>query len=378
MDLMEQKQGILMGIGLTLLGLYVFGFFHTPSEVKQVPTFETVVDRPIDLSVRAKREKVVKAKEKKIEKGHEWGVLTKMKKPSPVAISAKVSAKHDKIKEDANKKQDNEKQDEEEKNANKTTEDNTQGVMVAHYDPHLSDSDVAQPESSPKAFGGGIGLSHRGQQESDPTLKNVDQWIDWLSNAPSWGKVENFISAYRSQEVLESVFYSVIEALIESPHSQVRHYGFLALSSVPDFKSFQLLVRIASVKDGLGNQERANKDLQSAYVGVHHLPILSQALDSTEDNMKLKASIVAEISAKKNLKNISNPNTVSVDRGRVERRPINGGASPHPLTSPRTAYENIANKLEYLATNDSNAEVQASAGSAARTIHNLLLRVASF
>ena len=82
MDLMEQKQGILMGIGLTLLGLYIFGFFHKPSEVQQAPAFETVVDQPIDLSVRAKREKVAKAeaKEKKIAKGDEWGVLAKMQK----------------------------------------------------------------------------------------------------------------------------------------------------------------------------------------------------------------------------------------------------------------------------------------------------------
>ena len=250
--------------------------------------------------------------------------------------------------------------------------------MVANYDPYASGSDVAEPESSPKAFGGGIGLPHRGQQVDDPTAKSVDQWIDFLSNGHSWSKMEKFISAYRSQEVLDSVFYSVIEALIESPHSQIRHYGFLALSSIPDFKSFQLLVRIASIKDGLGNQERANKDLQSAYIGVHHLPILSQALDSTEDNMKLKASIVAEISAKKNLTN-KQPNLAGTESGRVERRPLKGGNnSPHPLASPRTAYQNIANKLEYLATNDSNAEVQASASNAARTIHDLLLRVAAF
>ena len=376
MDVLDQKQGILIGIGLTLLGLYVFGFFTSspnPVEEDKIQAENTSfkdLDMPIAVNTKARERKRTETKKEDLQKGQEWGTLKKMMKDLPVAVSAKVSPNHNvKAEEKEEEKEEEDKEEDEEKNA-EATDENPQGTIVAQHVPE-SNPELAKSEDTVMAFGTAP-VFPQARQKQNPALESVDQWINFLLSPPSWDKMEGFISAYKSQEVLESVFYSVIEALLENANSQVRHYGFLVLSSVTDFKSFEILVRIASNNDSFGNQDKARQTLESSYIGVHHLPILNQALESHEDNMKLKAISVAEISANKNLKNQNRSLVTNNEGGRVQRRPIDGRPSTPPPSASQ-AYRSLAEKLNQIASTDNNPDVQSSADRVARTIDNLLL-----
>lgn len=378
MELIEQKKGIFIGIGLTLLCLYGFGLLPRPflmERVKEdIKAQDIGINQLLDETKSAKLKpthKTVKNPKKKPEKGQEWGVLKKMVKDSPVAISAEVAVEHGKAVTDEKAEEKEDKEKEEDKNAKAQEKEN---VLTAQYQPPQPTLDEIQPEVEKPmtAFGGGIPPFSLTDQPKNQALETVEEWIAYLSNTPTWDKTENFIRSYKSQVILESVFYSVIEALIAHVDPQVRNFGFLALGGTPSLRSFQQLVEISSQSDEMGNHTRADKDLRSSYIVAKHLSILSQALDSNEDHTKLKATEVIEASAKKNLKT-SSPTLASSNTGRAERLPIYGN-SPSPINDPslRTSYQDIASKLEHIANTDQNAELQNRAGRVAQTIHQLL------
>ena len=368
MNLSEQKHGILIGISLTVIVLYLFGFFSpSPPPPKQIQEqtgqarLDKLLDEPLSLYAGARRDKSKRSKESQL--GKQWGVaLRKMMKGE--VSGRKVMTDSNTTNQQA-KKTENKKDKEDKKTDEDDDNKNDENVEYAD-DSYYADTTKNQKDNTKDlgvaGISGGLVLPYTGSTgHDDPqTLDTVDEWIAYFIDANSLSSTDKLVNATRSKEISEELFYLVVEELMVNFREKLKRYGVIVLNKTPSLESFHRLVRISESNSYDQDVQSSIENALQQYSNINHIQVLIDAINSQEDNTKLKAIEVSVRSAQINL------------RGDQDNPTTQEGQQPPHFDRKRIIYESLKITLENVAQKDSSQRVRQQAEDAARIIGDLL------
>lgn len=367
MNLSEQKHGILIGISLTIIVLYLFGFFSPslpPPKQIQEQTEQTrldkLLDEPLGLYAGARPDKSKRSKES----GKQWGVaLRKMMKGevSGRKVMTDSNTTNQQAKKTENKKDKEDKKTDE--NDDNKDDENVEYTDDSYYADTTKKQKDGTEDLGVAGISGGFVLPYTGSAgHDDPqTLDTVDEWIAYFIDANSLSSTDKLVNAKRSKEISEELFYLVVEELMVNFREKLKRYGIIVLNKTPSLESFHRLVRISESNSYDQDVQNSIENALQQYSSINHIQVLIDAINSQEeDNTKLKAIEVSVRSAQINLRGDQNNPTTQE------------GQQPPHFDRKRIIYGSLKITLENVAQKDSSQRVRQQAEDAARIIGDLL------
>ena len=366
----EQKQGILIGIGLTITALYIFGFFSSfqasPKQVQkqaQQTGLNQLLDEPLGLhaDVRQNRSK----RNKKSQIGKQWGVA--LKNMMENKGSNKKVMTGSKTTDPQTEKTTNKKNKKEDKQTEENADKNTDGTDNSYYADAIKEQKTNE-DLGIAGISGNFALPYTTDRNDPQSLDTIDEWIAYFINTNSLSSTDKLVNAKRSKEISEDLFYSVVEELIANFRDKLKRYGIIILNKTPSLESFHRLVRISENRNHEHEQDIQNsiENALQQYMNINHIQVLIDAVNSQEDNTKLKAIEISISSAQINLRGGQNIDH-SIDQAGQQLQP----QTVH-FDRKRIIYGSLKMALENVAQKDHNQKVRQRAEEAARIIGELL------
>ncbi len=202
------------------------------------------------------------------------------------------------------------------------------------------------------------------QEDEEDQTRTEEEWIEYLFNAPSVEKFEEFLLAHRTNEVDIDMYYRITLLLLESNRLELNKYGLLALASTPSYTSFAHLAIVAEDHPKSKIQNKAKAELNT-YSSLKHLALIRNALSDDVSVIRYHGARLIGISADRNL--------ISID-------PDSGDRGLRDPNDPNTAniiqnsekYIPLIEVLDRVANNDSVGIVREAAFNSARIIDERL------
>ena len=372
MEFNEQEKGIFIGVILTVMFVYIFNFLFPSQDsskldLQKEEIQQTQADRflnePLGLYTGVERIDEDESQRKNTLK-------RKRKRRSRKKIAARKGRNNNKRDVKRNKVKNDEKKEDEDKKAEdeEAEEEKNENINVADNDPYTAEN--RENNESISGISGSLYPNAAATEDNNNTheFDTVEEWLVYFINAQSLSSIDKFTNAYLSKEISGTLFYAVIEDLLINFRESLNHYGLIALDKVPSSESFEHLVHISEDADHPhppNVQSRAKGSLKT-YTNFSYIDILSETLDSSKDNVRLKTIDVVQTSAQVNLR--SND---QLSNGESRQRVLPSGIGG----SRKIIYDSVKIKLESIAQKDVNSTVRIQASQAANVIGDLLQKL---
>jgi hypothetical protein len=195
------------------------------------------------------------------------------------------------------------------------------------------------------------------QQDPNKIPVTVEEWIAYLVANPSFEKTSKFIQLAQIGVVKSEVFYPVVEKMLSS-EGRLPEFGVMALGSLPNAQSFELLAAVAneqSMPDKL--KQSAQQDMDT-YVRIEYVSFLGTVAATSKDAAVANIAINMIQRSYQNLQPLSS----SQPTASTTRTPASS------LKKIYDIYEQIATALATTGTASTDGSVK---DNAARTAHYL-------
>ncbi len=196
--------------------------------------------------------------------------------------------------------------------------------------------------------------------QSSSTKWTLAEWEADLLKEPQTTETQRFISLYKSGAVSSTIFYDIVNMMLEDSRQAMRALGVTCLSSTPSVASLTLLEPLQTNSTS-AIQSQAQQAL-AAYTTVQNLPILYSILKS-DSSLTTEALSLLTTSAQNNL----GTTTTSTTAGGS----TTGASTLSYQSSVQQSYSAFLTVLQNLST-QGNSQVQTAASQALSTLEGLL------
>lgn len=123
---------------------------------------------------------------------------------------------------------------------------------------------------------------------SKSSNKNISSWTSLLVNTPSASLIGAFEALYKTNQISESDFYSVLDAMKASTNSEARYFSVQAAALYQNISSFKILADESQAESN-GEIKNYAQSAIRAYAVAADISILNQALASGDPYEVLEA-----------------------------------------------------------------------------------------
>ncbi len=184
--------------------------------------------------------------------------------------------------------------------AAKKTEPSSKAVQnkIHDTDSHKTESVATETLSNtPYSTGAQVASPEQTDVTADPTakknFKSIAEWTKEIFASSDRQIILKFVAAYRSKEVSDSDFYSVVNQLLTSQDESKKGFGLYALRAAPSYGSFATLVKSQSSMNA--TYQAYIQETLLSYHQSGSLNYLRQALSSNDKQIILKTLEIIKV-----------------------------------------------------------------------------------
>ena len=215
-------------------------------------------------------------------------------------------------------------------------------------------------------------------EDEDGIPQTVEGWVALVVQSPSFENTTLLIQAYTSGSLKDSsVFFAVVEAMINSDNKKVYKNGLRALSvsinKTPNNQSFSLLSNIIE-NNPIGTKKRTDAEiiLKQNYTSIQHLNTLRSILSNSSSEFEVSKAIqMIQLSAQKNLSVISEEDkTLNLEEQENE------SATSAQYVLQIKSYQEVLKDLEdFIGETSENQQLYTEANEAVQSIKKLISEI---
>ena len=214
------------------------------------------------------------------------------------------------------------------------------------------------------------------KEDSHSVPQTFEAWEALVIQVSSFENTSFLIRSYISGNLKDpSVFFSVVDAMINSSNEKVYKNGLRALSAsinkAPNHQSFSLLIKIIE-NHSIGTRERKNAEeiLKGNYTSIQHLNTLRFILNSSSSEFEVSKAIqMIQLSAQKNLRITQTDPYPEIGTQESEPTIIS------PIFQIKNYQEILEDLEKFVNETSENSQLNAEANKVAQSIKKLISKI---